>query len=187
MLKLILVAALLAVSSTAHAGRRPMLAPQCNAPGGFPCEVGSQNAKTKVFFAGLLQPRVRKARITPQKMHALEDLMGRSAGAILRPSRYIAGRLICAVNVNSALAERGIRGTGSALALSFLRWGSASAPVPGAVAVSHRRGGGHVAIVSRVSDGQVWVWNPSPRGRGWQEIRYRHRGVFRSADAGGLL
>jgi hypothetical protein len=91
--------------------------------------------------------------------------------------RYIAGRLICAVNVGAALAERGIKGTGSALALSYLRWGQASGPVPGAVAVSSRRGGGHVAIVSRVDAGQVYVWNPSPRGHGWQEVAYRHRAL----------
>lgn len=98
--------------------------------------------------------------------------------SIARPVRYIAGRLICARNVNSALAERGIRGTGSALAKSFLHWGRASAPVPGAVAVSSRRGGGHVAIVKEVrSDGTVIVWNPSPRGRGWQEAVYRHRAI----------
>lgn len=97
--------------------------------------------------------------------------------SIARPARYIAGRLICALNVNSALAERGIRGTGSALAKSFLSWGRASQPVPGAVAVSSRRGGGHVAIVSRVESGKVYVWNPSPRGRGWQEMAYRHQAI----------
>lgn len=97
--------------------------------------------------------------------------------AIGKPARYIAGRLICAVNVGAALAERGIKGTGSALALSYLKWGQESGPVPGAVAVSARRGGGHVAIVSRVEGGQVYVWNPSPRGRGWQEMAYRHRAI----------
>jgi hypothetical protein len=85
--------------------------------------------------------------------------------------------LICAINVNLALAERGIRGTGSAWAKSFLRWGRSSPPVPGAVAVSSRRGGGHVALVSRVAHGQVFVWNPSSRGRGWHEEPYRHRAL----------
>jgi hypothetical protein len=99
------------------------------------------------------------------------------AYSIARPARYIAGRLICAVNVNSALAERGIKGTGSAAAKSFLHWGRPSAPVPGAVAVSSRRGGGHVAIVSRVEGGRIYVWNPSPRGRGWQEQAYRYRAI----------
>lgn len=98
--------------------------------------------------------------------------------SIARPARYIAGRLICAINVNSALAERGIKGTGSALALSFMSWGRSSGPVPGAVAVSYRPGGGHAAIVSRVlPNGTVMVWNPSPRGRGWQERVYRHRAI----------
>jgi hypothetical protein len=98
--------------------------------------------------------------------------------SIARPVRYIAGRLVCSINVNSALAERGIRGTGSALAKSFLSWGRASAPVPGAVAVSSRRGGGHVAIVKEVRpDGTIIVFNPSPRGRGWQEVAYRHRAI----------
>jgi diadenosine tetraphosphatase ApaH/serine/threonine PP2A family protein phosphatase len=50
--------------------------------------------------------------------------------------------------------------------------------VPGAVAVSSRgRRGGHVAIVSRIIGGQIYVWNPSPRGQGWQEIAYRHRAI----------
>jgi hypothetical protein len=108
---------------------------------------------------------------------SLEYTMRTGAERVARPARYVAGRLICAINVGSALAERGIKGTGSALALSYLKWGRASAPVPGAVAVSGRRGGGHVAIVSRVEGNQVYVWNPSPRGRGWQEVAYRHRAI----------
>jgi hypothetical protein len=92
--------------------------------------------------------------------------------AVGRPSRHIAGRLTCALNVGAALAERGIRGTGSALALSYLHWGrSAGGPVPGAVIVSSRRGGGHVAIVSRVQNGVTYAWNSSGRG-GWREIAY---------------
>lgn len=98
------------------------------------------------------------------------------ADAMSRPARYISGRLRCAVNVGAALAERGIKGTGSALALSYLRWGhSAGGPVPGAVIVSARRGGGHVAIVSRVENGVVYAWNASGGQRGWREIPYRHR------------
>lgn len=95
---------------------------------------------------------------------------------LAKPTRYISGRLICAINVNAALAERGIRGTGSALARSFDRWGIRSpVAVVGAVAVTDRRGGGHVAIVSRVEGGRVFVWNPSPRGRGWREVEYTNR------------
>ena len=92
-----------------------------------------------------------------------------------RPVRFIAGKLVCAINVGSALAERGIKGTGSASALSYLHWGrSAGGPVPGAVIVSSRRGGGHVAIVSRVRNGVVYAWNATDGQRGWREIPYRH-------------
>ena len=97
------------------------------------------------------------------------------AYTLSRPGRYVAGRLICAVNVGIALAERGIKGTGSALAMSYLRWGrSAGGPVPGAVIVSARRGGGHVAIVSRVVNGVVYAWNATGGQSGWREIPYRH-------------
>lgn len=96
--------------------------------------------------------------------------------SVARPLRYISGRLICAINVNSALAERGIRGTGSALAHSFDHWGiRVAGPVVGAVAVTDRRGGGHVAIISRVEGDRAWAWNPSPRGRGWREVEYTKR------------
>ncbi len=87
--------------------------------------------------------------------------------------RFIFGRFVCAVNVNRALAAHGIRGTGSALAKSFLHWGRPSAPVPGAVAIYNRgrsRQSGHVAIVSRVVNGKVYVWNPGRHG--WREIVY---------------
>lgn len=94
---------------------------------------------------------------------------------VARPMRYIAGRLVCAINVNAALAERGIRGTGSALAHSFDHWGHRSVPAPGAVAVTDRRGGGHVAIVSRVEGGRVFAWNPGARGQGWYEVEYTYR------------
>ena len=97
------------------------------------------------------------------------------SSSISRPTRYIGGHLICAVNVGSALAERGIKGTGSAAALSYLHWGrSAGGPVPGAVIVSSRRGGGHVALVSRVVNGVVMAWNATGGQRGWREIPYRH-------------
>jgi hypothetical protein len=56
----------------------------------------------------------------------------RSAG---EGPRFIRGRLVCAVNVGAELARRGIRGTGSARAKSYLSWGRASRPVPGVVAV----------------------------------------------------
>ena len=97
---------------------------------------------------------------------------------------YIAGRLKCAVNVNAALAARGIRGTGSALAKSFLSWGIPSKPRPGAVAVFSRgRRGGHVAIVHSVRpDGTVIYLNPSSRRQAWQVGPYhKHPIAFRVA------
>lgn len=106
---------------------------------------------------------------------ALLCLLTTQVEAFDKPSTYISGRLICARNVNAALEARGIKGTGSNFAKSFDAWGRASGPTVGAVAVTDRRGGGHVAIVSRVEDNRVWVWNPSPRGRGWQEMEYTNR------------
>lgn len=93
--------------------------------------------------------------------------------------RYIGGRLKCAVNVNAALAARGIRGTGSALAKSFLLWGRASGPTSGAVAVFSRgQRGGHVAIVHEVrSDGTVIYLNPSSRRQTWQVGPYRRQPI----------
>ena len=95
------------------------------------------------------------------------------------PSRFIRGRLVCARNVGAALAARGIRGTGSALAKSYLHWGRPSrVPVPGAVAVFSRRGGGHVAIVDRVEpDGTVIYLNPSSRRQAWQVGPYHRRPI----------
>jgi hypothetical protein len=96
------------------------------------------------------------------------------AANVARPLRHIAGRLTCALNVNAALAERGIKGTGSALAHSFDSWGiRVSGPVVGAVAVTDRRGGGHVAIVSRVEGSRVFVFNPGRHG--WSEREYTSR------------
>ena len=141
--------------------------PGCNVI--FPCEGvsvsprGLRVVKAMGGFGSALQrytPQVTHTAVksTPRQHSALENVAPAFSygGSFGQPSRYIAGRLICAVNVGVALAERGIKGTGSALALSYLQWGrSAGGPVPGAVIVSARRGGGHVAIVSRVENGVV--------------------------------
>lgn len=197
--------AALILSSPAEARHRHHSTPQtaqrvdpgCNKI--FPCELTASNNP----FSGARSIRVtmhreRKASLRsptarvvafreayPQETHkaspglpkARETTFYPSEGVIGgRPSRFVAGRLVCAVNVGVALAERGIKGTGSALALSYLRWGhSAGGPVPGAVIVSARRGGGHVAIVSRVESGIVYAWNATGGQRGWREIPYRHR------------
>ena len=119
---------------------------------------------------------MRVARASRPSISAHHSSALSIARAIGAPGRYIAGRLTCAINVNAALAERGIRGTGSALAKSFLNWGRQSAPVPGAVAVYDRGGSkGHAAIVSRVEGAQVYVWNPG-RG-GWREVVYPKQAI----------
>jgi hypothetical protein len=134
--------------------------------------------------------RVRHSAIPlprPQQVGYANPFQSFGAG-VSRPVRYIAGRLICAVNVQAALAERGIRGTGSALALSCLHWGrSAGGPVPGAAIVSSRRGGGHSAIVSRVVNGVVRAWNATGGQRGWREIPYRHAVLDYRVPGGGPL
>lgn len=98
---------------------------------------------------------------------------------------FIRGRLVCAANVGQELARRGIKGTGSRLAKSYLSWGRASPPVPGAVAVFNRgRKGGHVAIVHSVKpDGTVIYLNPSSRRQAWVIGPYRKRPIaFRVAS-----
>jgi hypothetical protein len=110
---------------------------------------------------------------------AVAAIVETASAGLAKPARFISGSLKCAVNVGSALAARGIQGTGSALAKSYLRWGRESAPVPGAVAVYHRgsrrSGSGHVAIVAKVENGRVLVWNPSRRG--WRLQAYRRRAI----------
>lgn len=101
-----------------------------------------------------------------------------------KAARFIRGRLKCALNVNAELARRGIKGTGSAWAKSFLLWGRPSPPVRGAVAVFDRgRRGGHVAIVDHVRpDGTVIYLNPSSARQAWQVGPYHKRPIaFRVA------
>jgi hypothetical protein len=120
------------------------------------------------------QKRARSQKVRHAKVKAHRQIAPDAMpSAIAAPVRYIAGKLVCAINVNAELARRGIQGTGSALAKSYLHWGRSSEPVPGAVAVYNRgksRISGHVAIVSRVEGGRVYVWNPGRRG--WREVVY---------------
>jgi uncharacterized protein (TIGR02594 family) len=61
--------------------------------------------------------------------------------------------LWCATFMNWALAKAGYEGTGSDVARSFERFGQKIAkPVIGAIAVLTRRGGGHVGIVTGVTE-----------------------------------
>jgi hypothetical protein len=86
-------------------------------------------------------------------------------------SHFIRGRLKCAENVTAMLKANGYRGTGSAMARSYLSYGVAvSSPRPGAIQVERRGGNpnaGHVQIVSHKSNG-VWMCkNPSSRVGSW--------------------
>lgn len=194
-----LLCSVVAAEATHHHNKATYLAhPDCNVL--WPCEGvspsirGQHIAKALGGFGSAQQvysPRVkriahktrhiRSVRVAP-KAQLAEPISSYGAPSpsvaysIARPVRYIAGRLICAINVNAALAERGVKGTGSALAHSFDHWGiRVASPVPGAVAVTDRRGGGHVALVALVEGSRVFVWNPSPRGRGWQLREYTNR------------
>lgn len=132
--------------------------------------VTSRRARVPAVAAPL--PRERPAEAP--RANLAEGLVREVGRAFPAPSRFIGGRLICALNVNAALAARGIRGTGSAMAKSFLRWGRSTAPVPGAVAIWNRGRNpraGHVAIVARVERGRVLFWNPSRRG--WRLMAVR--------------
>jgi len=64
----------------------------------------------------------------------------------------------CAGFVGGVLEELGIRSTRSASSLSYLTYGQPlTEPVPGAIAVKRRKGGGHVTFVAG-SDGKGGLW-----------------------------
>lgn len=107
---------------------------------------------------------------------ALTILAGSARADFAKPTSYIGGRLICAKNVNAALAAAGRQGTGSNFAGSFRAFPRVTDPAPGDVAYNGRHGGGHAAIVSRVDAEGIHVWNPGPHGQGWQEM-LAHRGA----------
>ena len=105
----------------------------------------------------------------------LSPAEARYRDSVYYPSSYVSGRLVCALNVNRELERNGVQGTGSNLAKSFLRWGYASRPEVGAVAVYNRRGGGHVALVYAIDNRGVWVLNPGKRG--WSIQLERRRAI----------
>jgi hypothetical protein len=84
--------------------------------------------------------------------------------ASLHPSKYIRGRLTCALNVNRFLRHIGKAGTGSASSLSFLMFKRTSKPMRGDVVFNNRsKYSGHVQIY----DGLGLCWNPSSRYQRW--------------------
>lgn len=165
----IAVAALVTTPAFAKPKRASALSPECNVT--MPCLVPITTKNVAVPSFGVPQ-------ITPTSI---------VSNYSYKAGHFIRGRLICAVNVNAELARRGIRGTGSAKARSFLTWGTnAGGPVKGAVAVFSRggRGNGHVAIVDHVGpDGTVYYLNPSSRRQAWQVAPYHKRPLaFRVAS-----
>lgn len=122
-------------------------------------------------------PRPRPGTVAPL---TLADGFTREVGTavVTVRSHFIRGRLICAANVGQELARRGIKGTGSRLAKSYLSWGRSSGPQPGAVAVFSRGRGGHVAIVHSVKpNGEVIYLNPSARRQAWVIGPYRRKPI----------
>jgi hypothetical protein len=134
-----------------------------------------------------VRPAALPAVAVPQTQTLIGGLAREVGRAFGVPHRFIRGRLVCAVNVNAALAEKGIKGTRSAMAKSFLGWGRSSPrPVPGAVAIFNRgrsSKSGHVAIVHSVKpNGTVIYVNPSARRQAWVVGPYRGRPIaFRVA------
>lgn len=107
----------------------------------------------------------------PKNAARFSGTVGVPLDILPKPKGYVRGRLTCAVNVHRALAQRGVKGTGSALAKSYTTWGAPSRrPVPGGVAVYHRgrsSTSGHVAVVASASG---MCWNPSARRQDWQLV-----------------
>jgi hypothetical protein len=181
---IIAMLALVCAASSAEARQRHVAHqkydPACNVT--MPCEgVGKPD-----IFAKSAKNSARESRRLARGQ-ALYDAMpfGMPTSSASEGRSFIRGHLKCAVNVGAELARRGIRGTGSALAKSYLHWGRASGPVAGAVAVFNRgrRGKGHVAIVHHVEpNGTVIYLNPSSRRQAWQIGPYRKRPIaFRVA------
>lgn len=158
-------------------------------------ELDDEQAAAYRAIAALLEGGKIYVRPLPEPMPAIPSVRQTLIGGLAReigaafgtPQRFVRGRLICARNVNSALAERGIKGTGSALAKSFLAWGRKSPPVPGAVAIFNRGRNpkaGHVAIVHKVLPNGTMIYvNPSASKQRWVIGPYRGRPIaFRVAS-----
>jgi uncharacterized protein (TIGR02594 family) len=89
-----------------------------------------------------------------------------TSNIVAEARRYIGGgnptgraSLWCARFMNMVLERIGLKGTGSDMASSFASYGHrVSGPQIGAIAVMHRRGGGHVGVVSGIdADGNPIV------------------------------
>lgn len=191
-----------AIIAVLIAGLSPVMAaklhPRCNID--WPCQVfgskeislrANKNGHKSSFLASEeITPRVTKRQAREARRIArgqrLEQAMpfGKALAPGESAASFIRGRLVCARNIGAELARRGLQGTGSALAKSYLSWGRPSGPVRGAIAVFSRgKRGGHVAIVDSVRpDGTVIYLNPSSRRQAWQVGPYNRRPIaFRVA------
>lgn len=78
--------------------------------------------------------------------------------------------LWCADAINTWLKRVGLKGTGSALAISFKQWGRPAKASAGVVGLMPRRGGsGHVVVLARVRGKLVDTYSPNG---GRNKVRY---------------
>lgn len=87
--------------------------------------------------------------------------------------------LWCARFMNYILKETGHRGTGSDMAASFASYGKAVRPQVGAIAVMHRRGGGHVGVVSGFDNRGNPIIISGNHGNRVREASYDRRRVYK--------
>ena len=148
--------------------------------------IGAPDGFGVSFLAPRLGPLMRRhpnLRIQLVPVPRSFSLSSREADIAITVEQPSQGRLICARNVNAELAARGIRGTGSAWARSFLTWGRRGSGQVGDVAVFSRgKRGGHVAIVAGFGpNGERLYLNPSSRRQAWQIGPYHRQPIaFRS-------
>ena len=120
---------------------------------------GRNLARTAPAYGGMVSTRAQRfananASIAPQNF--TPAAVG-SSNVVAEARRYIGGNptgrssLWCARFMNMVLQRSGLKGTGSDMASSFANYGQrVSGPQIGAIAVMHRRGGGHVGVVSGI-------------------------------------
>lgn len=112
--------------------------------------------------------------LPPRRPAATKLLLDEAQASVDRTARQLGVRLDlwCMAAINKWLGRIGVKGTGSDLAVSVRRWGVASKPVPGAIALKPRKGGsGHVVIVKAVRGKTLIAISPNHRGK-VREARY---------------
>ena len=103
-----------------------------------------------------------------RKVHAVKVALLREAERAVGKGAHQLGvrpDLWCADAINAFLRRIDIRGTGSALAASFVHWGRPAKPGPGVIAVKSRRGGNHVVVIKQVKRNSVVTISPNSGGK----------------------